>query len=61
MTVAELLVALAEYDDDIEVLVGNLNGNTIMANHFKLLESIDQDSKEPMILLMHEEYQHLFN
>ena len=42
MTVAELLVALAEYDDDVEVLIGNLKGNTIMANQFKLLESIDQ-------------------
>jgi hypothetical protein len=61
MTVAELLIALAEYDDEVEVLIGNLKGNTILANQFKLLESIDQDTKEPMLLLMHEEYQHLFN
>ena len=61
MTVADLLVALAEYDDDVEVLIGNLSGNTILASHFRLLDSVDQDTKEPMLLLMHEEYQHLFN
>ena len=61
MTVAELLTALNEYDDDVQVFIGYLNGSTIMGTEFELLQSIDQDTKEPMLLLMHEEYKHIFN
>jgi len=35
MTVAELLTALNEYEDDVEVMVGYLNGSTIMGTDFK--------------------------
>lgn len=61
MTVAELLTALNEYDDDVEVLVGYLNGNTIMGTEFNLLESVDQETHYPMVLLMTEDYKHIFN
>jgi hypothetical protein len=50
-----------EYEDDVEVFVGYLNGSTIMGTEFTLLESVDQDTKEPMVLLMTEEYKHIFN
>ncbi len=61
MTVAELLTALNEYEDDVEVFVGYLKGSTIMGTEFTLLESVDQDTKQPMVLLMTEEYMHIFN
>jgi hypothetical protein len=61
MTVAELLNALNEYEDDVEVFVGYLNGSTIMGTEFTLLESVDQDTKQPMLLFMTEEYKHIFN
>ena len=61
MTVAQLLTALNEYEDDVEVMVGYLNGSTIMGTDFTLLESVDQETRQPMVLLMTEEYKHIFN
>jgi hypothetical protein len=61
MTVAQLLVELNKYDDDVEVMVGYLHGNTIMGTDFNMIESIDQDTGNPMVLLMTEEYKHIFN